>query len=197
VTLVSQQEELDNNFGNYCLGSANFNTKGYWHNKNGLTELYNDPDFSALLAYINGLDPYNDPSGYFDNGEEPFDGLDEYGNTVPPAIDAFNAYGPVFNEISQFLVDPNAGGGGGDQEQLAQQLLAFIFNVNYRLDGFGTAIWVNGQWMTAQSVIDAAVAAWTSPATDDDKYWEPILDGLNNNDAVAFIPDEPCDFAYP
>ena len=197
ITLVSQQVETDNDFGNYCLGHADFNTKGYWHNKNGLGELYADPDFSTLLEYINGLDPYDSPSGYFDNGEEPFDGYDEFNNPVPPAIDAFNAYGLVYNEISQFLVDPNAGGGGGDQEQLAQQLLAFIFNVNYRLGGSGATIWADGKWMSAQSVIDAAVAAWSSPTTDDDKYWEPILDGLNNNDSVPFIPEEPCTFVYP
>lgn len=197
VTLVSRWAEKDNNFGNYCTGQANFDTKGYWHNKNGLYELYNDPDFPTLLAYINSQDPYNDPSGYFDNGEEFFDGYDEFGNPVPPAIDSFGDYGYLYNEISQFLVDPNAGGGGGDQEQLAQQLLAFIFNVNYRLENPGTAIYVNGSWMSAQSIIDAAVAAWTSPTTDDDKYWEPILDGLNNNDAVKFISFEPCKFVCP
>ncbi len=197
ITLVSRQVEADNDFGNYCTDYANFDTKGYWHNKNGLGELYNDPEFPTLLAYINSLDPYNDASGYFDNGEEPFDGYDEFGNPVPPAIDSFGGYGLVYNEISQFLVDPNAGGGGGDQEQLAQQLLAFIFNVNYRLGNFDTAIYVNGGWMSAQGVIDAAVAAWTSPTTDDDRYWEPILDGLNNNDAVKFINHDPCTVCYP
>ena len=65
---------------------------------------------------INGLDPYNDPTGYFDNGEEPFDGIDEFGNPVPPAIDSKD-FGPTLNEISQFLVDPNAG--GDPREQLA------------------------------------------------------------------------------
>jgi hypothetical protein len=184
-------------FANYCKCYANFDTKGYWHNKNGLSELYNDPNFSVLLAYINSLDPYNDPSGYFDNGEEPFDGYDEFGNPVPPAIDSFGDYGYLYNEISQFLVDPNAGGGGGDQEQLAQQLLAFIFNANYRLGNLNTVIEVNGQWMSAQSVIDEAVKAWTSPTTDDDKYWEPILDGLNNNDMVPVINYNPCPVVYP
>jgi hypothetical protein len=51
--------------------------------------------------------------------------------------------------------------------------------------------------MSAQSIIDAALAAWTSPTTDDDKIWEPILDGLNNNDFVPFIPAEPCKPIYP
>ena len=100
-------------------------------------------------------------------------------------------------EVSQFLVDANAGEGGGDQEQLAQQLLAFIFNVRHRLDNPGAVILVNGEWKSAQSVINSAIAAWASTTTDDDKYWEPILDGLNNNDAVPFIGFYPCEFAYP
>jgi len=188
----------DFTFTNYCVGYANFDTKGYWHNKNGLSELYNDPDFPALLTYINSLDPYDSPSGYFDNGEEPFDGYDENGNPVPPAIDAFNDFGLVYNEISQFLVDPNAGGGGGDQEQLAQQLLAFIFNTKYRLDNPGATIQLpDGSWMSASDVINAAVAAWTSSTTDDDKDWEPILDALNNNDAVPFVHYDPCVVMYP
>jgi hypothetical protein len=169
---------------------TDFNTKGYWHNKNGLSELYNDQNFPMLLAYINSLDPYNDPSGYFNNGEEPFDGYDEFGNPVPPAIDKLNNFGLVYNEISQFLVDPRASRGGGDQERLAQQLLAFIFNINYRLvDQLGATIFVNGQWMSVQSIIDAATAAWSSPTTDDDKYWASILDSLNNNDSVPFVCD--------
>jgi hypothetical protein len=195
VTLISQQEEKNNNFGNFCECTADFDTKGYWHNKNGLGELYNDPDFADLLEYINGLDPYNDPTGYFDNGEEPFDGYDEFNNPVPPAINEFTEYGLVYNEISQFLVDPNAN--GDPREQLAQQLLAFIFNANYRLDDPGAAIYVNGSWYSAQSIIDAAVAAWTSPTTDDDKYWEPILDGLNNNDTLPYIGYKPCEVIYP
>ena len=192
VTLVSHQVETDNDFGNYCVGYADFDTKGYWHNKNGLTELVADTDFETeLLVYINSLDPYDDPSGYFDNGEEPFDGLDAYGNPVPPAIDSFD-FGSLYNEISQFLVDPNAGGGGADQEQLAQQLLAFIFNVNYRLGDPDIALQVDGSSMTAQEIINAAVAAWTSEETQDDQYWEPILDAFNNNSAVPFIQYDPC-----
>jgi SdrD B-like domain len=192
VTLVSRQEETDNDFGNYCVGYADFDTKGYWHNKNGLSELYNDPDFPALLAYINSLAPYDDPTDYFDNGDEPFDGFFENGDPVPPAIDAFSDYGYLYNEISQFLVDPNAQGGGADREQLAQQLLAFIFNVNYRLGDPGITLQVDGESMTAQEIIDAAVAAWFSEGTEDDQYWEPILDDFNNNNAVPFIHFYPC-----
>lgn len=185
-------------FTNYCVKYVNFDTKGYWHNKNGLTELYNDPNFQDLLTYINSLDPYDDPSGYFDNGEEPFDGYDEFGNPVPPAIDAFSEYGAVYNEISQFLVDPNAGGGGGDQEQLAQQLLAFIFNANYRLGSLEVTIQLpGGTWMSAQAVIEAAVAAWASETKDDDKMWQEILNSLNENDYVPVISYYPCPVVYP
>ncbi len=38
-------------------------------------------------------------------------------------------------EVSQFLVDANAG--GDPREQLAQQLLAFIFNARNRLGDVG------------------------------------------------------------
>lgn len=184
-------------FTNYCVCYANFDTKGYWHNKNGLSELTEvDRD------YVNGLDPYDAPSDYFGAGDEPFDGFFQNGNPVAAAFNNDDnsliwGAGTWQAEISHFLVDPNAGGGGGDQEQLAQQLLAFIFNVRHRLGDPNASIFVNGQWMSAQSIIDAAIAAWASPTTDDDKYWEPILDGLNNSDAVPFIQYTPCAVVYP
>jgi hypothetical protein len=163
----------------YCPG---FGTKGYWHNKNGLTVLYNDPNFSTLLAYINGLDPYKSPSDYFNNGDEPFNGYFTDGQPVPPAIKNLTEFGLVYNEISQFLVDPNAAGGGADREQLAQQLLAFIFNVNYRLGNFSQTLTLpGGGSMTGQGIINAAIAAWNSAGTADDVYWEHILDTMNNN----------------
>lgn len=175
-------------FANYC---ACFDSKGYWHSKGGLSELYADPDFAALLAYINNLDPYDDPSGYFNNGEEPFDGYDDSGNPVPPAIASFDDLALVYNEISQFLVDPNGRRGGGRRGQLAQLLLAFIFNVNCRLnDPANIVLLPDNTWMSANDVISAGVNAWGTSTTSDDKYWKSILDYLNNNDsgvcAVAY-----------
>ena len=168
-----------------------FDSKGYWHSKDGLGELYADSDFAALLAYINSLDPYDAPTGYFNKGEEPFDGYDEFAKPVPPAIDSLNHFGLVYNEISQFLVDPNTRGGGRYQEQLAQQLLAFIFNANYRLADSGATIQLpGGTWMTPDAVITAAVNAWGTANTGDDKYWTPVLDGLNNNNSTV------CPVAY-
>ena len=188
------------NFTNYCEGVADFDTKGYWHNKNGLTELT-----QADIDYVNGLLPYEaPPSSYFGDGDEPFDGFFEDGTTpVDAAIGdgiwqgvAVAPAGTDKAEVSQFLVDPNAG--GNPQEQLAQQLLAFIFNVRHRLgDPEVTFQLPDGTWVSAQSVIDAAIDAWESPDTTDDHYWEPILDALNNNDAVPFIQFFPCPVVYP
>ena len=58
------------------------------------------------------------------------------------------------------------------------------------------AIYYNGQWYTGQFIIDFALAAWTSPGVEDDHYWEPILDDLNNNDAVMMVCYYPCPVVY-
>ncbi|UCG02767.1 MAG: hypothetical protein JSW11_02005 [Candidatus Heimdallarchaeota archaeon] len=54
----------------------------------------------------------------------------------------------------------------------------------------------DGSWVTAQSVIDAAIAAWLTPDPADEYFWQPILDQLNNNDAVSFIHFYPCEVVY-
>ncbi|MFX0200608.1 MAG: SdrD B-like domain-containing protein, partial [Candidatus Hodarchaeota archaeon] len=56
-------------FTNFCEGVADFDTKGYWHNKNGLTELTQDD-----IDYANSLLPYSTESSYFGDGDEPFNG---------------------------------------------------------------------------------------------------------------------------
>lgn len=179
-------------FTNYCTGTADFDTKGYWHNKNGLQEI--DPEF--VETYVNLLDPYDDPTSYFGDGDEPFDGQFEDGTPVAPA---FNDYGdPIWGagtmqaEISLFLVDDNAGGGGGDQEQLAQQLLAFIFNTEYRLGGDGAIQLSDGSFVLASDLIAQAIAAWQSGTPEEMEAMKTLLDGFNNNDAVVFIPEDPA-----
>jgi hypothetical protein len=140
------------------------------------------------------------PSGRPGAGDEPFEGFFTDGTPVDAAFnndDGSLIWGAVTwqAEVSPFLIDANAGGDA--REQLAQQLLAFIFNTNYRLGDPGTTIQLpDGSWATAQSLIDAAVAAWTSPTTDDDNLWQELLDALNNNDAIPFISYEPCNFGY-
>ena len=182
-------------FTNICKGIADFDTKGYWHNKNGLTELMGDD-----ITYVNGLLPYSAPSTYFGDGDEPFDG---YFADSTPVEAAFNhddgsliwGAGTWQAEVSHFLVDPNAG--GDPREQLAQQLLAFIFNTRHRLDDPGATIQIDGTWVSAGSLIDDAIAAWASGTAAEQTEMTELLDSLNNNDAVAFIRYYPCPVVYP
>ncbi|MFX1517797.1 MAG: hypothetical protein ACFFC6_15955 [Promethearchaeota archaeon] len=187
--------EFEAIFTNFCIGTANFDTKGYWHNKNGLQELTVEDRNS-----VNQLAPYATVSDYFSNGDEPFDGYFSDGTPVDAAYNN-DDYSLIWGaatwqaEVSHFLVDANAG--GDPREQLAQQLLAFIFNVRHRLDNPGASILLpDGSWVSAQSVIDAAIDAWISSDPADDYYWQPILDQLNNNDAVSFIYFYPCGVFY-
>lgn len=187
--------EVEIFFTNFCLGTADFDTKGYWHNKNGLQELTEgDKDYVNLLA------PYAHASDYFSNGDEPFDGFFSDDTPVDAAYNNDDnsliwGTGTWQAEVSHFLVDANSG--GDPREQLAQQLLAFIFNTRHRLDNpDATFLLPDSSWVTAQSVIDAAIAAWLTPDPTDDYYWEPILDQLNNNDAVSFIHFYPCEVFY-
>ncbi|MHB9109773.1 MAG: prealbumin-like fold domain-containing protein [Armatimonadota bacterium] len=188
-----------NAFGNYCIGEADFNTKGYWHNKNGLTELTEWANKgNPVIPYVNGLDPYKEPSPYFGDGDEPFDGKFENGDPVEAAYDndgLFAAAGTWQSEVSHFLVDPNAG--SDQREQLAQQLLAFIFNVHYRLGSESATIYVNGKWVVAGKLIQDAIDAWNGLPNTDRNAMQVLLDQLNNNNAVKYILAGPCPFTYP
>jgi hypothetical protein len=182
-------------FTNYCEGTADFDTKGYWHNKNGLGELTQ----LDIINDVNDLEPYETASTYFDACSEPFDGSCQNGTTTPvPAVNGewgeqIAGAGTWQAEISHFLVDPNAG--GDPREQLAQQLLAFYFNVS-RLGSCATIQKPDLTWVSASDLINEAIAAWGST----DAAWQTslknLLDALNNNDMVPYIPCEPCDVVY-
>lgn len=180
-------------FTNICFGTADFGTKGYWHNKNGLAEIT-----QGDIDYVNGLPPYSGPSSYFDACDEPFDGQCDGG----PVAAAYNNedVAPIANEgspwaeVSHFLVDTNAG--ADPLEQLAQQLLAFIFNTIHALDGPGAMIEVDGELVPAQDLIDEAIALWQSGSDADRIAMKTLLDTFNNNDAVQFVPATPCPFSY-
>jgi hypothetical protein len=203
-------------FANYCEGLADFDTKGYWHNKNGLTELINSPDGNNdgvpdVIDYVNGLAPYSGPSPYFDNGDEPFDG--EFSDGYPVAAmfgdgifqgvevaaqDSWQA------EVSQFLVDPNAGSSEYyHQEQLAQQLLAFIFNTYFRLYSPDAAILVDGEWVSASGFITESVSIWANGSAEEIVARQELLTSFNEADPsnpdslVKFIHSEPCPVVYP
>jgi hypothetical protein len=182
-------------FTNVCFGTADFGTKGYWHNKNGLSELT-----EANIAYVNSLTPYDAPSSYFDDGDEPFDGFFADGTPVAAAFNNDDnseiwGAGTFQAEVSLFLVDANAG--GDPREQLAQQLLAFIFNAQHRLDDPGATIELpDGTWSSAADLITKAIAAWESGTAAEQTAIKDVLDALNNSDAVQFIHYWPCSVAY-
>ncbi|MHB0938719.1 MAG: MSCRAMM family protein [Armatimonadota bacterium] len=201
VGLVCGERECAD-FGNYYTGCADFNTKGYWHNKNGLAELtyWNDPEQGnrPVIPYVNSLDPYKEPSPYFDGGDEPFDGKFENGDPVEAAYEndgLIASAGTWQSEVSHFLVDANAG--SDPREQLAQQLLAFIFNVHYRLGSESATIYVNGKWVVAGKLIQDAIDAWNGLPNTDRNAMQVLLDTLNNNNAVPFILSSPPPVVYP
>jgi hypothetical protein len=183
------------NFTNYYLGTAAFDTKGYWHNKNGLSELT-----EADRVYVNSLTPYSSPSSYFGAGDEPFDGFFADGTSVDAAfndngVEIWGA-GTWQAEVSHFLVDANAG--GDPREQLAQQLLAFIFNARHRLVDLETIIQLpDGTLVSAQSLIDAAINAWAGNDAVLQNSIESLLDYLNNSDNLLFISNYPGPIIYP
>ncbi len=175
-------------FGNALTSTnADFGTKGYWHNKNGLTETTTN-----ALAYLNSLAPWTAPSSYFGNGDEPLDGSYSNGDPVDAAHGAAGELlapaGSALAEQAAFLIDSNDG--GDPREQLAQQLDAFIMNALHRLP-FGSAIWVDtgsgADWMTTSDLIALAVLTWsTGTATEQDAI-KTVLDGLNKDDNVLHI----------
>ncbi|MGR5541263.1 hypothetical protein ACPV5V_22180, partial [Vibrio campbellii] len=79
------------------------------------------------------------------------------------------------------------------KEQLAQQLLAFIFNSRHRPDAMGLSIGatleVNGVWMSIVEIIDMAVMLWQSSDAQAITDFATILDNFNNNDMLSVTPD--------
>jgi hypothetical protein len=182
------------NFTNVCKGTADFNTKGYWHNKNGLTEM-TDEDIDEA----NQLAPYTEPSSYFGAGDEPFDGTFYDGKPVAPAKgeagEELAPGGSARAEVSAFLIDANAG--GDPREQLAQQLLAFFFNTRHALDNPAGGIQLpDGTWTSGLALIEQAITAWQSGDDEEQNEIQGILDGLNNNDAVPVVHWDPCEVTY-
>jgi hypothetical protein len=202
---LAEGGELTYEFGNYCIirKFADFNTKGYWHNKNGIAELTGKPAlFAEVLGYVNSLDPYDNPSPYYSKGDEPFNGMYEDGSPVPAGKGVLEKEdiadtGTVEAEISNFLI--GSVGNGGIREQLAQQLLAFIFNVRYRIDNSLDVIMLldpQGTPVSASGLIQDAVNAWSPGNWAAQSRIANLLNRFNNKDdvRVVIISLEPCEF---
>jgi hypothetical protein len=183
-------------FFNYCTGTADFGTKGFWHNKNGLDLITGD-----MIAYVNGLDPYDNPTPYFTSGDEPFDGYFSGGACVAAAFNNDNLSDGVAAgactpraEISHFLTE--SVGDGGQCEQLAQQLLAFIFNVEAYTGG-GAIETSPGVFTPTADIIAAAIAVWQSGDAGACSTKQGYLAGFNESDAIRYVAGNICTFTTP
>ena len=196
ATISGTHQQAD--FKNICVkdGVADFGTKGYWHNKNGLTEMTD-----ADIAYVNGLVPYSSASSYFMSGDEPFDGMFSDGTPVAAAKgstgDEIAPAGSPRAEISAFLVESV----DEAREQLAQQLLAFIFNTRHRIDGADALLTLpSGDEVLASDLISQAISLWESGSDADRDAIKTILDNFNNGDAIpykAIFEPGVCQVIYP
>ncbi len=175
-------------FTNAYLGVADFNTKGFWHNQNGLQTMT-----SADIEAANTLAPYSSASSYFEGGDEPFDGQYADGAWVAAALgvsDSLAPEGSAEAEVVAFLVESN--GSGDRHEQLAQQLLAFFFNTRHATSSPDDAIQLpDGSWASASELVQDAIDAWLSGSDADLTTWIGLLDGFNNNDFVNYVPENP------
>lgn len=164
---------------------ADFGTKGYWSNPNGMAELS-----QADIDEANALDPYASPSDYASKTDEPFDGYLSDGVTMVCTENAGSSCPSFQDEVSEFLTEDN--GGGTHEEQLAQQLLAFLFNTQHRLDGGdGGLLMPDGSIMMASDLIAAAVDTWNFGSDAEVVAMQELLESFNSSDAVQFVPLDP------
>ena len=181
-------------FGNVCTGTADFDTKGYWHNKNGL-----DETVLADFAYLNSRAPWTSCG---DSSAKPFGPIDGHkcgSNSTLTVTIGGTTYTGVLAEQSLFLVYKNS----IVKLQLAQQLDAFIMNVLNRPSrdnpiGLNGVIQLpDGSWKVVSQLITDAENAWISGSAAQRTLMSSLLDALNNSDVVLFIHYEPCPVVYP
>ena len=93
-----------------------------------------------------------------------------------------------------FLVDQNqAADSEGHREQLAQQLLAFIFNAHFRVGAIDTAVQApDGTWYSTAALISDAIDAWLYGSDSERVAIKDLLDEFNNSSSVASVPATPC-----
>ncbi|MGS0728864.1 hypothetical protein ACVBKF_21885, partial [Shewanella sp. 0m-11] len=99
-------------------------------------------------------------------------------------------------EVSHFLIDGN--GGGDPREQLAQQLLAFLFNIEYRLGGDAVLMMPGGGTMSSADIVTAAISAWQGTDATAQNDYKTLLDTFNNmkvadGNGVKYVPSAPAD----
>jgi hypothetical protein len=138
------------------------------------------PATDLILTYVNSA-PASETCMFFTKGfwaapartatlTANFDWI-QYANTLPPyAGDPFT----TVQEAQDFLVSPVM---GDPRKQLAEQLLAFIFNVR---NCNAKWILVNGQWVSTDVIIQQAIDAWVA-GDGDALAMEVIIAGYNSD----------------
>ncbi len=77
---------------------------------------------------------------------------------------------------------------------MLNQSVVIIFNVRHRLGG--PAAFLVAEGVSAQDLIDMAIAAWQGTDAMLQNILKDQLDALNNNDAVVFVPADPCEVIF-
>ncbi|MHB0975565.1 MAG: SdrD B-like domain-containing protein [Candidatus Aquicultorales bacterium] len=180
VNLVEGGEESAY-FGNAAAGTADFGTKGYWHNPNGIAEV-TPPD----IDYVNGLAPYSESNEYWN--EAPFDGT-----WTPRNPGGYFGEG-AWAEISDYLVSPV--NDSPARFQLSQQLLAFIFNVRHRVTADSMIQLSDGTWVNAGTLIGQAIATWQGGSVEQQVQMSGTIESLNSSDNVQYLLYNPPSVVY-
>ncbi len=168
-------------YTNIRFALADFGTKGYWHNVNGLAELT-----QANIDIVNALDPYSTDAYYADQTDTPFDGFFANGTAICTENTGADC-GTFQAEVSEFLTENN--GQGTHEEQLAQQLLAFIFNVQHRVGGDDAGIVMpDGSIAVAGDLIGEAIDTWNTGSDAEVVAMQELLESFNSGDAVQYVP---------
>ncbi|MGP8304659.1 hypothetical protein [Vibrio sp. YIC-376] len=124
---------------------------------------------------------------------------------LPAGLYYFQVTDPSGKCLLSSMTDSADNNGNADlnehKEQLAQQLLAFIFNTRHRPTDSGlsptTTLWYGGEWVPVQEIIANAIVAWQGSDESEIDYIKTLLDGMNNNDEVQILPSSPDDCPTP
>ena len=163
-------------FSNYCFTEVEMYTKGWWQNKHGCAAITDDP---TLLDALNALAPFMSGTVYT-RGRD---------NCTRERCEIVVLPFDSASELGCYIVAPNNQSG---RLGLAQQLAAFVLNVVNETDSLD--LYFCDLDMTAQEIVDEAVEAWQCGVGV--KYWQRLLDMLNNSEEIETISPKPCPIEY-
>jgi len=163
-------------FSNYCFTEVEMYTKGWWQSKHGCEAITDDP---TLLDALNALAPFMSGTVYTRGTNNCTGG--RCGAVTLPFDSA--------SELGCYIVAPNS---QDWRLGMAQQLAAFVLNVVNETGSLD--LYFCDLDMTAQEIVDDAVEAWQCGFGV--KYWQCVLDLLNNAEEIETVSPEPCPIVY-